>query len=95
MTADTVAATPAAAGATPKASFDFKPVALLLRENRPFYGSPLKLVSGAERIEAGWWQGELVLRDYFVAQGQDNVHYWIYRERLQDEPRWFLHGLFG
>lgn len=72
-----------------------KPVALLLRENRPFYGSPLKLVSGAERIEAGWWQGELVLRDYFVAQGQDNVHYWIYRERLQDEPRWFLHGLFG
>ena len=72
-----------------------KPVALLMRGQRPFYGSPLKLVTAPERIEAGWWQGELVLRDYFVAQGQDQVDYWIYRERLQDEPRWFLHGLFG
>lgn len=72
-----------------------KPVALLMREHRPFYGSPLKLVSTPERIEAGWWQGELVLRDYFVAEGQDRVHYWIYRERLQDQPCWFLHGLFG
>ena len=72
-----------------------KPVALLMRGNRPFYGSPLKLVSPPERIEAGWWGGDLVQRDYFVAQGQDQVHYWVYRERLADEPRWYLHGLFG
>lgn len=72
-----------------------KPLALLIREQRPFYGSPLKLVSPAERIEAGWWQGELVQRDYFVAQAQDHVYYWIFRERLSVEPRWYLHGLFG
>ncbi|MEN9865061.1 MAG: hypothetical protein RL748_651, partial [Pseudomonadota bacterium] len=72
-----------------------KPLALLIRDQRPFYGSPLKLVSPAERIESGWWSGELVQRDYFVAQGQDHVYYWIFRERLSVEPRWYLHGLFG
>ena len=72
-----------------------KPVALLMRDNRPFYGSPLKLISPAERIESGWWQGDVVMRDYFVAQGQDHACYWIYRERVAHEPRWYLHGLFG
>lgn len=76
------------------------PVRLLMRAHRPFYGSPLRLVSPAERIEAGWFDGELVARDYFVAEADDKSYYWIYRERVSsrdaDEgPRWFLHGLFG
>lgn len=76
-----------------------RPIALLMREHRPFYGSALKLVSGGERIEAGWWS-QTQTRDYFIAQGQDQAHYWIYRERITSgdglaEPRWFLHGLFG
>lgn len=76
-----------------------KPVALLTRNNRPFYGSPLRLVSPPERIEAGWWDGQLLTRDYFVAEGGDHSHYWIYQERLGsrdgDAVRWYLHGLFG
>jgi protein ImuB len=32
-----------------------KPIALLMRNHRPFYGSPLKMASTPERIEAGWW----------------------------------------
>lgn len=75
-----------------------KPIPLLTRHHRPFYGSPLALVSPAERLEAGWWNGTMV-RDYFVAQGADHVCYWIYRERIgaheETDPRWFLHGLFG
>jgi protein ImuB len=76
------------------------PVRLLMRAHRPFYGSPLRVVSPAERIEAGWFDGELVARDYFVAQADDKSYYWIYRERVSsrdaDEgPCWFLHGLFG
>ncbi|RDU98059.1 Y-family DNA polymerase [Trinickia dinghuensis] len=76
------------------------PVRLLTRAHRPFYGSPLRVVSPAERIEAGWFDGELVTRDYFVAEADDKSYYWIYRERVSsrdaDEgPRWFLHGLFG
>jgi protein ImuB len=77
-----------------------KPVRLLMRQHRPFYGTPLRIVSPGERIEAGWFDGALVTRDYFVAQAEDRSCYWIYRERvgsrdLDKEPNWFLHGLFG
>ncbi|MBU6487950.1 MAG: DNA polymerase Y family protein [Burkholderiales bacterium] len=77
-----------------------EPVRLLTRAHRPFYGSPLRVVSPAERIEAGWFDGELVTRDYFVAEADDKSYYWIYRERVSSRdaeagPRWFLHGLFG
>jgi protein ImuB len=76
-----------------------KPIALLMRNHRPFYGSPLKMASSPERIEAGWWT-QSQTRDYFIAEGQDHAHYWVYRERIvgaaaEAEPRWFLHGLFG
>lgn len=77
-----------------------KPVRLLMRQHRPFYGSPLRMVSPGERIESGWFDGELMTRDYFVAQGVDQSCFWIYRERVssrdaEDDQRWFLHGLFG
>lgn len=76
-----------------------KPIALLMRNHRPFYGSPLKMASAPERIEAGWWS-QSQTRDYFIAEGQDHAHYWVYRERIvgaaaDTAPRWFLHGLFG
>jgi protein ImuB len=76
-----------------------KPIALLMRNHRPFYGSPLKVATTPERIEAGWWS-ETQTRDYFIAEGQDHTLYWIYRERIvgsgeDAEPRWYLHGLFG
>ncbi len=76
-----------------------KPIALLMRDHRPFYGSPLRMASSPERIEAGWWS-QSQTRDYFIAEGQDHAHYWVYRERIvgaleEAQPRWFLHGLFG
>jgi len=76
-----------------------KPIALLMRNHRPFYGSPLKMASVAERIEAGWWS-QTQTRDYFIAEGQDHTLYWVYRERIvgsgeAEAPRWYLHGLFG
>jgi protein ImuB len=76
-----------------------KPLQLMMKNHRPFYGSSLKLMSTGERIEAGWFDGGLTSRDYFVAQANDQSCYWIYRERPgsagADDPRWFLHGLFG
>ncbi|WP_322402342.1 DNA polymerase Y family protein [Massilia luteola] len=74
-----------------------RPIALLMRDRRPFYGSPLRVASTPERIEGGWWDGPET-RDYFIAEGQDHTLYWVYRERIgidEREPRWFLHGLFG
>lgn len=72
-----------------------QPLPLLVRDHRPFYGSPLKLLTSPERIESGWWDADCAVRDYFIAQGADQACYWIYRERVGEEWRWFLHGLFA
>lgn len=76
-----------------------QPRPLTLRDHRPYYGSPLRLLSPPERIEAGWWNGAFVTRDYYVAEAANHCHYWIYRERIGDvdgiEPHWYLHGIFG
>ena len=75
--------------------------------SRPlFEGRPLQLLSGPERIEAGWWDSALAGRDYFIAAAADGALVWIYRERLplsrnanEDEAAagsgWYLHGRFG
>jgi protein ImuB len=77
-----------------------EPIQLSVRQNRPFYGSALRMASSSERIECGWWDGNIVTRDYFVAQGEDNAYYWIFQERIgsrdaEKTARWFLHGLFS
>jgi protein ImuB len=53
----------------------------------------IRLESGPERIEAGWWDGEEIRRDYYVARTTHESAWWIYRER--GGGRWYLHGLFG
>jgi protein ImuB len=55
---------------------------------------PLALIAGPERIESGWWDGDDVKRDYFIAQTPDLATLWVYRERRQPGG-WFLHGIFG
>lgn len=76
--------------------------ALKLRQHSPYYGSKLTLLSPAERIEAGWWNGQLVTRDYFIAECVKHLRYWIYRERIghaqqagDEDEVWYLHGVFG
>jgi protein ImuB len=54
----------------------------------------LKVLIGPESIEAGWWDGLTVSRDYFHARSAEGARAWIYRDRLQPD-HWFLHGLFG
>lgn len=63
--------------------------------DRPFLGEPLRLLHGPYRIETGWWDHVPAQRDYFVATDSQARHYWIYRERDQHNPCWYLHGLFG
>ncbi len=75
------------------------PLPLAEREALPLLeGRPLQLVSGPERIEAGWWDGAPALRDYFIAQASDGSLVWVYRARLPGAPGdspWFLQGRFG
>src|ERR1700674_1941648 len=69
---------------------------LLLRKPRPLReglaACSLDLVSGPERFEAGWWDGEDVGRDYFVAKRNAGERFWIFRDR---QGEWFLHGVFA
>jgi protein ImuB len=76
------------------------PEPLRLQEDREFgrplhQGAPLVLASRAERIEAGWFDGALISRDYHVAQAKDHRWLWVFRERRGDTAHWYLHGVFG
>jgi protein ImuB len=70
------------------------PYALEISAGYPCWEGRLRLESGPERIETGWWDGRPVARDYFVAANPAGIRLWIYRER-GTRRAWFLHGIFG
>lgn len=76
-----------------------EPVPLAERASVPWLeGHALQIVAGPERIEAGWWEPDAAVRDYFIAQTHDGTLVWIFRPRLPaDETMlgWFLHGRFA
>jgi protein ImuB len=100
------AAHAAAPGPAPPVVPGSRPVWLLAspeplheRDGAPMLdGQPLQLLSGAERIEAGWWDGAPAQRDYFMAQLPGGALVWIYRARLpasDAQQGWYLQGRFG
>ncbi|MCB1724271.1 MAG: DNA polymerase Y family protein [Gammaproteobacteria bacterium] len=58
----------------------------------PEYGGVLRLEGLPERIEAGWWDGFDITRDYFVAHSPAGERLWVFRDRRGGG--WYLHGLF-
>ena len=68
----------------------------LLQKPEPLQSDPglLQLLEGPERIESGWWDGNDVARDYYIARHRDGAQLWVFRER-DAEHGWFLHGVFG
>ncbi|MBK7661139.1 MAG: DNA polymerase Y family protein [Betaproteobacteria bacterium] len=71
-----------------------RPQRLVAGATGPSLQGRLDLVAGPERIETGWWDGEPVSRDYFVAANPTGETYWIYRER-REPGAWYLHGVFA
>ncbi len=77
------------------------PLKLAVHQQRPQYQGALALLTGPQRLEAGWWDGSnCALRDYFLARSEQAGLLWIYRERLaqekcQSQTGWYLHGLFA
>lgn len=71
-----------------------EPQLLKAQGGKPRHQGTLKLVSGPERIETGWWDDDGIARDYFVAINPHGACLWIYRDRGRDR-RWYLHGMFG
>jgi len=66
----------------------------LLARPVPLEREGLTLLAGPERIESGWWDGDDVRRDYFVAEDPGGSRLWVFRMR-EGERRWYLHGIFG
>ncbi|WP_110715314.1 Y-family DNA polymerase [Salinicola acroporae] len=56
-------------------------------------GDVVQLLAGPERIESGWWDGDDIRRDYYLAQWVDGRHAWIWCE--PGRQGWYLHGWFG
>ena len=83
------------AGKDPRSSSPLRPL-WLFAEPRPLGAEPasseLKLLSGPERIEAGWWDGNEVGRDYFVGRDAQGAEVWLYRDR---GGQWFVQGVFA
>lgn len=64
--------------------------AWLLEKVVPVAQTQLQLIAGPERIACGWWDGDDMRRDYFVAQYRASLA-WVYRE----EGQWYVHGFFA
>ncbi|MEH0689669.1 DNA polymerase Y family protein [Vibrio cholerae] len=71
--------------ATPK----FRPLVLL--DNAQPLEENVTLIQGPERIATGWWDGDSITRDYFIARSEVGRWLWVYRT---PQRQWFLHGLF-
>ena len=71
-----------------------QPRRLIVEGNHPVLQGALALAAGPERIEAGWWDGEEVRRDYYVATNERGECFWIFREH-RDLSAWYLHGVFA
>jgi len=65
----------------------------LLPKPLPCHDGRLKLMSGPERIESGWWDGGDVARDYYVAEDRNGAQLWVYCDRASGE--WYVHGVFA
>lgn len=64
----------------------------LMNQPRPLEVTPDTWFSGPERISGGWWDGEQVLRDYYIARLPSGQLAWVFRDC---HGSWLVHGWFG
>jgi len=62
------------------------------RKGGLFWRGLLQLRAGPERIHAHWWDKPSA-RDYFLAQREDGLRLWVYRDLRQ--KTWYVQGVFG
>lgn len=70
------------------------PRRLECHEGHPHADGALHLEQGPQRIEAGWWDGHDVARDYYVARNPHGARYWVFR-CCRPPNDWYLHGIFS
>jgi protein ImuB len=60
----------------------------------------IKRAEGPERIAPEWWRGERDrTRDYYRVEDTNGRRFWLYRDGLfdrdEEQPRWYIQGMFG
>lgn len=68
--------------------------AWLLPKPVPLRGPPPRIVSGPERLESGWWDGDDVRRDYYVLETSQGQRAWAFAPP-SEQGGWMLHGWFA
>jgi len=53
------------------------------------------LLSGAERLESGWWSGDDLRREYYQGISLSGQRCWLFRDIKTRHEQWYLHGLFA
>lgn len=59
---------------------------------QPLKRPPARWLNGPERIQGGWWDGDYVRRDYYIALLDNGQRAWLFRNQ---QNQWFIHGWFG
>jgi len=67
----------------------------LLDHPIPLRDYDLRVLSGPERIESGWWDGGDVRRDYYVVQTSQGQRAWAFQPAGDNGGAWMLHGWFA
>jgi len=68
--------------------------AWLLPQPVPLRDPRLRVLSGPERLESGWWDGEEARRDYYVVETSRGQRAWAFVPPGEREG-WMLHGWFA
>ncbi|HSC67830.1 MAG TPA: DNA polymerase Y family protein [Cellvibrio sp.] len=68
------------------------PVEIDVRKRGLYWRGHLTLLSGPERLQGNWWKKPSA-RDYFLAQRNDNVRLWVFRDL--HKKQWYVQGIYG
>lgn len=68
--------------------------AWLLPQPVPLHDAQLRIVSGPERLESGWWDGQEARRDYYVLETAHGQRAWAFAAPGRQDG-WMLHGWFA
>ena len=69
------------------------PKQLTVKNGHVEFEGSLEIISDRERLVSGWWDGDEVARDYFIAKNSDHRLFWIFKD-LKNDKKWYLHGIF-
>lgn len=65
----------------------------LLPRPMPLRDARVRIVSGPERLESGWWDGDDARRDYYVVETSQGQRAWAFAPP-GEQGGWMLHGWF-